>query len=548
MDLKSLNEEILKTLRNYNSIYDNELISEASKIKILTDKEGLSVEQATFLDEKCGPLAVWMFNKFKDVSNKNHLSLYTKPYQGDELINKINSRNLIISSSYDIQSIMDWIRVGLNGNMNQYKDLTWKELFQKSKEWHDSLQIGQGKINYVEPHTHDIILDFRNKNGEGFYWVDLNTNNSSEECNRMGHCGRTGNRNTIVSLREVKRLPGEKYTLNKSHLTAAIGNDNVLYQLKGPKNSKPKEEYHDYILPLFYIKDENNNYLIQEFGSEYASQQDFKITDLPNDVIIYLYRSRPDLFSSRRLQRKLMDMGIIDKPEINYKVRVEINPDDLDRYVSGDWVIRQWKTKEGHSRKVTMFETILAGETSDLWDNYNADWRSGINYYSDKKNEEKINELIKKLATKDNPDFDEEEFNAMNLEDKIKEYDDNHDLTSAISGAINNAEQDSYSNMLYDTLKEAVEELGEVIKFDDEGIVIIVNMEKYLNDIDDVWYDDYMERCDDDLGCVFSEMIGEVIDKPEFSIDDRWYPDIDKSSYNEILSDRLGEVDYEISK
>jgi hypothetical protein len=43
-------------------------------------------------------------------------------------------------------------------------------------------------------------------------------------------------------------------------------------------------------------------------------------------------------------------------------------------------------------------------------------------------------------------------------------------------------------------------------------------------------------------------MIGEVIDKPEFSIDDRWYPDIDKSSYNEILSDRLGEVDYEISK
>jgi hypothetical protein len=220
----------------------------------------------------------------------------------------------------------------------------------------------------------------------------------------------------------------------------------VLYQLKGPKNSKPKEEYHDYILPLFYIKDENNNYLIQEFGSEYASQQDFKITDLPNDVIIDLYRSRPDLFSSRRLQRKLMDMGIIDKPEINYKVRVEINPDDLDRYVSGDWVIRQWKTKEGHSRKVTMFETILAGETSDLWDNYNADWRSGINYYSDKKNEEKINELIKKLATKDNPDFDEEEFNAMNLEDKIKEYDDNHDLTSAISGAINNAEQDSYYN------------------------------------------------------------------------------------------------------
>jgi len=548
MDLKSLNEEILKTLRNYNSIYDNELISEASKIKILTDKEGLSVEQATFLDEKCGPLAVWMFNKFKDVSNKNHLILYNKPYQGDELINKINSRNLIISSSYDIQSIMDWIRVGLNGNMNQYKDLTWKELFQKSKEWHDSLQMGQGKINYIEPHTHDIILDFRNKNGEGLYWVDLNTNNSSEECNRMGHCGRTGSNNTIVSLREVKQLPGDKYTLNKSHLTASIGKDNVLYQLKGHKNSKPKEEYHNYILPLFYVKDEHDDYLIKEFGSEYASQQDFKINDLPNDVIVDLYHNRPDLFSSRRLQKKLMDMGIIEKPEINYKVKVEINPDDLDRFVSGDWVIKQWKTKEGKTKKTTMFETILAGDTWDLWDNYDADWKSGIDYYCDKKNEEKIIELVKVLATKDSPDFDEEEFNSMSLEDKIEEYDDNHDLRSAISSAINNAEQDSYHNMLYDTLKDAVQELGEVTKFDDEGIVIIVNMEKYLNDIDDSWYDNYMERCDDDLRCVFSEMIGQEIDQPTFSVDDRWSPDIDKQSYNEILSDKLGEVEYEISK
>ena len=102
--------------------------------------------------------------------------------------------------------------------------------------------------------------------------------------------------------------------------------------------------------------------------------------------------------------------------------------------------------------------------------------------------------------------------------------------------------------MLYDTLKDAVQELGEVTKFDDEGIVIIVNMEKYLNDIDDSWYDDYMERCDDDLRCVFSEMIGQEIDQPTFSVDDRWSPDIDKQSYNEILSDKLGEVEYEISK
>jgi hypothetical protein len=71
MDLKRLDEEILKTLRNYTSQYKHELISEASKIKILTDKEGLDVEQSTYLDKQCGPLAVWMFKKIKEDYKKN---------------------------------------------------------------------------------------------------------------------------------------------------------------------------------------------------------------------------------------------------------------------------------------------------------------------------------------------------------------------------------------------------------------------------------------------------------------------------------------------
>ena len=548
MDLKRLDEEILKTLRNYTSQYKHELISEASKIKILTDKEGLDVEQSTYLDEQCGPLAVWMFKKIKEYQDIIRLSWDEKPFEGKELIDRIISNRLVLKSGSNIQSIMDWIRIGLNGNISKVKDLPFTELFQKSKEWHYSLQIGQGKINYVEPHTHDIILDFRNENGEGFYWVDLNTNNSGEECERMGHCGRTGNRNSIVSLREVKRLPGGKYTLNKSHLTASIGVDNVLYQLKGPKNSKPKDEFHNYILPLFYVKGENGEYLIQGFGSEYASEQDFKIIDLPNEVIVDLYRNRPDLFSSRRLQRKLMNLGIIEKPEINYKIKINIASDDLDRYVNGDWTIRQWKNKQGYTEKVTMFETILAGETWDLWDNHEADWESGIEYYSDEKNETKINELVKRLAIKDNPDFNEEEYNEMTLKSRLKEYDDNHDIRRAISSAVNSAEQESYSDMLFKTLKDATEELGEVTQFNDEGVVINIDMEKYLNDLDDRWYEDYMERCDDDLRCVFGEMIGNEIDPPKFSVDDRWYPDVDKGSFNSILDERLGEVEYEMDK
>ena len=73
-----------------------------------------------------------------------------------------------------------------------------------------------------------------------------------------------------------------KYKLNKSHLTAAIGDDGILYQLKGPKNSKPKDEFHKYIEPIFYVlggSGEEEDYLIQGFGSEYNSEDDFKLSD-----------------------------------------------------------------------------------------------------------------------------------------------------------------------------------------------------------------------------------------------------------------------------
>ena len=90
----------------------------------------------------------------------------------------------------------------------------------------------------------------------------------------MGHCGRSSY-GYLYSLRQVVPL-NNKYKLNKSILTAAIGwNDNILYQLKGPKNSKPEDKYHQYILPLFFVK-QGDEYLIQGFGSEYASDQDLK--------------------------------------------------------------------------------------------------------------------------------------------------------------------------------------------------------------------------------------------------------------------------------
>ena len=194
----------------------------------------------------------------------------------------------------------------------------------------------------------------------------------------MGHCGRSSY-GYLYSLRSDKTIPGGKYRINKSHLTASIGTNGVLYQLKGPKNSKPKEEFHKYILPLFDVLDEEReeeDYLIQGFGSEYASNLDLKITDLPDDTIKELYTQRPELFESYSLRSKLKEMGLIEMPGLQSFV-LSINANDIDRYVDGDWVIgkRKWTDAQGNKResKSYFFETLLT-DPWDIWQNYNSDW------------------------------------------------------------------------------------------------------------------------------------------------------------------------------
>jgi hypothetical protein len=521
------------------------LLSEASKLNILIDKEGLDRDQAELLDELCGSLSVWMLGKIKGWQKDILKSWGSTEFSNSEIIDKINNNGLTSRVKQNIVSIMDWVRVGLDGNVKPYKDLSFGELFEKSKEWHDSLNIGDGDINYVE--ENDIIKDFRDDNGNGFYWADLDTKSSPEEKERMGHCGESSY-GYIYSLRETKPI-NDKYKINKSHLTAAIGADGIMYQLKGPKNSKPKEEFHSYILPLFYVKDEDGEYLVQGFGTEYASHQDFKLSDLPDDVIRDLYENRSELFNSRGLQRKLMDMGVIDKPNIDYNITLNLDPDDVGKYVDGDYIYRRYTKKMtspggqeyDKTVEVTMFELILAGDTWDIYYNDSVDWESSL-YSVNKENKEEIHDILKKVAERDDDEFDEETFNEMSIEEIIKKYDDDNYIRNAISNAVSNAEANSYSDYLYNKLESALEEYGRVEKMDEEGVILHINTEPYIDDLSEDYYDEHMERCDSDIQCVFEEMVSMGdIDKPRWDPDDRWYPDVDDDDLNENLSHYLDE-------
>ena len=510
-----------------------ELIVEASKKDVLIQKLGFSEDNADSLSKLAGPLSVWLGNKLIEYTVLSRSIGQEYPITKQEAIDVFNRSAGVRARRSEIVSIMDWVRVGLNGNVNEYKNVGFGDLYKKSREWHESLGTGSGEINYVEENT--ILRDYR-KDGIGFYWVELETNNSDEECNRMGHCGRTNPYNTIYSLRETKRI-NEQYTINKSHLTAAVGSgDGIIYQMKGPKNSKPKEEFYPYIIDLI-INKEN----IKGFGSEYDSASDFKITDLPETDIKKIYDSRPELFNTRQLKRQLVKMGILDSSqyqEVDMIFDLEIEPAYVGRYVDGDWTVRQWKDKNGYTRKISFIETILSGDIWELLDGYHDDWKGALEYYTNEENSQTIRELIQQKAGNN---YDPEE----SLESLIDEYDNDYEIRNSLGSAYSDSANSSYYDYVMKELRNTLEEYGDVIQLNDEGLKIRIDLNKVINDmeLDEEEVDELMERCDESASCVFDEMLNEsLIDKPRFRIDDRWQPNIDDEDFNSYLNDRLSEI------
>ena len=536
-------KKIIEILKEYNSKYG--ILLEAPKLDILTDEKkfGMKKEIAEVFDVVGKKLAIWLANKYLKFYFDEGKKMAEKDIPNQQILEWAKERvNRLIPQRLreGLIPIMDYIQVGLNGNKSSLDDLSILEIMSKQQQWHDSLGIGEGNINYIE--NAPILIDFRNEDGEGYYWADLNVKNSPEECERMGHCGRSSY-GYLYSLRSDKKLPGGKYKLNRSHLTAAIGTDGILYQLKGPKNSKPKEEYHEYIKPLFYTLGgggEEDDYLIQGFGTEYASQQDFKLTDLPDQTIVELYRNRPELFNTRGLQRKLGEMGIVEVEPLQTTFTLEIDPEDVGDYLKGNtYSTRKYKNSEGKvvTKRVGWYEQIMSDDVWDMWDYYDVDWKSSLEYYVDSTNEKKIEVLIDNIIKEQGEEVDED----MSLEDKIEKYDENYKIINAISSSTNEVESNEYVKYLRDTIKDALNKLGNVFEFTNDNIKIQVDLNDFGFPEDEL--DEYYENCYDDPACVFRELVSEDnIDLPKPSFDDRWYPSIDEDDFNQYLSDRLYDI------
>ena len=140
------------------------ILTEASKKDILINKLGVNEYNAEALAEVAGPLSV--FFAYKILEKYEEDAGYEVSKDIKERMGLVNGSNSFVRERNKLRGIMDWVRVGLAGNIKPYQQLSFDELYDESERWHESLGVGDSKIDYVE--ENEIILDFR-KDDEGYY-------------------------------------------------------------------------------------------------------------------------------------------------------------------------------------------------------------------------------------------------------------------------------------------------------------------------------------------------------------------------------------------
>lgn len=490
------------------------LILEASARDVLINKIGLTDKAADFFIERCDKLTIIIVNKIIKY-NLKIMNIEDTPTKADiqkatHWVN-INYRTF----SEDLVSIMDWIRVGLNGNLGTHKNDDYETLLNESRKWHDELEVGDGIYNYEE-NEDNIILDFRGENGMGFYWIDLLTSQCTYENKRMGHCASTGG-DTLYSLRETRRI-NEKFTINESHLTAAIKEENdgfKIIQLKGKKNSKPAEKYHKYIVELII----NPTVNIIGFGSEYDSANDFKLSDLNDDLSNIVLKNNKKVFGTIALY-SAYKKGLIDEaPQVVFDIFIK--RDEMNEYIDSSEYDYTKNSKNGNRVSVNFVENFLENGL-DYYDNEYS-WKD-FTYYTSSELDNKIeNYLINNFQDEINDlnleNDDDDYFNDLKLVDKIEELElVANDLIDVIDQSIDRAYQDANYKSVFDDIEKALSDYGHVLQLDYEGALIRINLLDFQHAIDSSEVLSTPKEVKEMLyKLVYEE---ETIDKPELDINE----------------------------
>lgn len=145
-----------------------------------------------------------------------------------------------------------------------------------------------------------IVLQFP----DGSAWWNLNRSYCQREGNALGHCGnvvgRTNTNQRLLSFRRPVEVKGQMHW--RPSLTFVLEPDGHLGEMKGRENTKPKAEYHPYIVELLKLP------LIKGIeGGGYKPEANFSLMDLPQETREELVTLKPELMDDITRARMVIE-------------------------------------------------------------------------------------------------------------------------------------------------------------------------------------------------------------------------------------------------
>ena len=287
------------------------LINESDKTDILINKIGVSKEiadWATKLDQRTvngktiysDKYSIWIANSLK----ADFINGIVNPEEKELVIRVLNNasdregknyKNAMIQllnhardKANEYKYVLDWLKgrntLSIETDNINFKELTLDQAISRSDAWHDKIEEIQG--GQIKDEDGDVVLTFPN----GFYWINLNKSYCGEEAKAMGHCGRGAG--DLYSLRN------DKYP----YVTADVS-DGIIYQMRGRANTKPKSDFHSYIVSL--IMDKNLDIKYFEYNN-YKRENNFFIHDLSGEEIDKIVKEKPILLNNQDFE--LLDL------------------------------------------------------------------------------------------------------------------------------------------------------------------------------------------------------------------------------------------------
>lgn len=213
-----------------------------------------------------------------------------KQLKGDQsqpsFINAMNRHKGYFSGAF--REIQNWLvnrkTIAPEADEINLKTLTFEQAKNRSEAWHEAVQLLQ--TGTVQDESGRVFKTYPN----GYYWIDLQRTSCRDEARAMGHCGNANG--NLFSFRKNKQ----------PFLTGDVARGSLV-QLRGRANTKPKAEYHTYIMDFLLSPDAG----IQSMHpSSYRPEHNFELKDLTIEQLRQLYDAKPRLFVPEELYKVLL--------------------------------------------------------------------------------------------------------------------------------------------------------------------------------------------------------------------------------------------------